>query len=111
MLLFVKYLFFTYSLIDLQVTFEYDGPMGRWSKTVLNLEVHDQTVSFLTPYFPCVIDKSTPVHIILKQEHRNFQPLTFNYIPKSNKTSFFGLNSLLFFFSAMPNLSTNLHEK
>ncbi|CAF3931194.1 unnamed protein product [Rotaria sp. Silwood1] len=67
---------------ELQIKFEFDGPIGHWSASVIDLEVIDQMVSFRIPYFPYSIDKTITVNIIIKQEKRDLEPLTFNYIPR-----------------------------
>ncbi|CAF1026866.1 unnamed protein product [Rotaria sordida] len=68
---------------ELQVMFEFDGSTDHWSTSVLDLDVKDQMVSFRTPYFPLSINRTTTVNIILKQEKRVLEPLTFNYIPRA----------------------------
>jgi hypothetical protein len=42
-------------------------------------------VSFQTPTFPFLIENITPVNIILRQKKRVLEPLTFNYVPTSEK--------------------------
>jgi hypothetical protein len=66
------------------VTFEYDTSNGRWSESVLDLEVKDQMVSFKAPNFPFAITEMVSVNIMFRQRKRVLDPLEFSYIPICN---------------------------
>ncbi len=68
----------------MEVRFEYDTPLDRWSESVLDLVVKDQMVSFRTPCFPFLITSRTTVDVVIKQRKRTFEKLTFDYIPARN---------------------------
>lgn len=77
--------YYLYISLELQVTFEYHGPLGHWQAPVLELEVRDQMVSFITPHFPFKINSITPVNVVIKQQKRTFDQLQYRYIPKNSK--------------------------
>ncbi|CAF2120403.1 unnamed protein product [Rotaria magnacalcarata] len=67
---------------ELQVTFEFEGPNGKWTAPAVELEVIDRMVSFRAPIFPFPIDYATTVNITLTQKTRLLETLTFDYIPR-----------------------------
>lgn len=77
--------FIMFSVLELQVTFEYIGLDGySWTMNAINLQTFDQLIYFQTPPFPIHIDHNTDVKIHIKQTKRNLGELLFTYIPQGN---------------------------
>jgi hypothetical protein len=68
-------------LSDLQVIFEGDTSLGRWSQSVVDLEIKDRMISFKIPKFPYPIKKATSIDIILRQDDRILGVLKYSYLP------------------------------
>jgi hypothetical protein len=93
------FIFFSFHLIELQVTVECTTSNGHWSESVLDLEAKDRMISFKIPTFPYSITKTMPVIIKLKQDNRVLGVLKYSYLSTCNyKTQiFYFLITYLFF--------------
>ena len=63
---------------------ECDTTEGRWSESVLDLEIKDGMISFKTPIFPYPIIGTMAVDIILQQDIRILGMLKYSYISTKN---------------------------
>jgi hypothetical protein len=70
-------------LIELKVLFECDIPDGHWSQTVVDFDIKDRMVSFKTPTFPYLFDKTKAVDVILRQDNRIIDTIKYFYLATS----------------------------